>query len=169
MCIIIDTNVLPSVFKQDSAKHSQFKPVRDWIIDGKGKVIFGGTKYLAEIKESYLSVFLQLKKAGKAIFVKNALVDAEQKKVANMIVHIDFDDPHLVALLRVSGCKLICSLDARAFPFFQSPIFFTPVANRPKIYKSLRNANLLCDKHIADVCKPCMQTTNLQKKIMGEI
>lgn len=169
MCIIVDTNVLPNVFKQSSVNHAQFKPVRDWILEGKGKVVFGGTKYLGEIKGTYLSFFLQLKKAGKAVYVNTALVDAEQQAVEQLIVHPDFDDPHLVGLLRVSGCKLICSLDSRAFPFFRHTLFFSPAANKPRIYSSLNNARLLCDKHIADLCKPCTMTTNQQKKIIGQI
>lgn len=168
MCIIVDTNVLPSVFKQSSSNHSQFKPVRDWIIDGKGKIVFGGTKYINEIKGTYLAFFLQLKKAGKAVSIPSDLVDAEQLVVGSMIVHPDFDDQHLVGLLRVSGCKLICSLDSRAFPYFRHTLFFSPASNRPRIYSTLTNSSLLCDRHIADVCKPCAPTTKQQKSIIGE-
>ncbi|OJU75640.1 MAG: hypothetical protein BGO09_06515 [Bacteroidetes bacterium 47-18] len=169
MCIVVDTNVLSSVFVSSSANHSEFKPVKDWIIEGKGKVVFGGTKYLDEIKKKYLSLFTQLKKAGKAISVSSNLVDAEQATVAAMITHPDFDDPHLVGLLRVSGCKLVCSLDSRAYPFFRHNLFFSPAAKRPKIYSGLSNATLLVDRHIADICKPCTPTTNQQRQIMGEI
>lgn len=168
MCIIVDTNVLANVFKQSSANYSHFKPVRDWVIEGKGKIVFGGTKYIEEIKKDYLKFFVQLKKAGKAVFIPSNKVDAEQLIVEGMIVHPDFDDPHLVALLRVSGCKLICSLDARAFPYFQHSLFFTPAANRPRIYSSLSNSSLLCDRYIANVCKPCAPTTNQQKAMIGD-
>lgn len=169
MCIVVDTNVLASVFKTSTANHAQFKPVRDWILDGKGKIVFGGSKYLDEIKGSYLSFFLQLKKAGKAVFVGTDLVDIEHQKVQQMIVHPDFDDPHLVGLLRVSGCKLICSLDSRAFPFFQHSLFFKPATSKPRIYSKLSNSNLLCDKYIADLCRPCLATTKHQKQLIGKI
>lgn len=85
-----------------------------------------------------------------------------------MIVHPDFDDPHLVGLLRVSGCKLICSLDSRAFPYFRHSLFFNPASNRPRIYSTLSNSSLLCDRQIADVCKPCAPTTKKQKSIFGD-
>lgn len=163
MCIVIDTNVLPSVFKVDSTNHAQFKPVKDWIIKGKGKVVFGGSKYLAEIKEKYLVLFSELKKAGKAIYIPNDIVDKQEEIVNAMIVHPDFDDPHLVALLRVSKCKLICSLDKRAFPYFRHSQFFRLAADRPRIYSSITNASLLCDRHIADICKPCIQLTKQQR------
>src|ERR1700761_3815646 len=105
MCIVIDTNTLHHVFKESSINHAQFKPIRDWIIDGKGKVVFGGSKYLGEIEGKYLNFFMQLKTAGKAIFVPNELVNNETQIVSNLITHPDFDDQHLVGLLRVSKCK----------------------------------------------------------------
>ncbi|MFN9109065.1 MAG: hypothetical protein ACK5XN_03160 [Bacteroidota bacterium] len=167
MCIIVDTNVLASVFKQNASNHSQFKPILDWIVYGKGKLVFGGTQYINEIKGSYLELFLQLKKAGKAVFIPTDLVDAEQLVVDGMIADPDFDDPHLVGLLRVSGCKLICSLDSRAFPFFRHALFFTPASSRPRIYSQLSNSSLLRDRYIAEVCKPCAPTTNQQRAIVG--
>lgn len=169
MCIIIDTNTLASVFKKNSANHEEFKPVLDWIIDGKGIVIFGGTKYLEEIKKNYLNIFIELKKAKKAILIDNSIVDDETLKASNKIVHNDFDDQHLVGLLISSKCKLICSLDARAFPYFRHSTFFSPAKNKPRIYSSSTNSNLLCDRHIAELCKPCSNTTNAQKKLITQI
>lgn len=167
MCIIIDTNTLCSVFVENSINHNQFKPVKDWIIEGKGKIVFGGTKYTSEIKGKYLSFFLELKKVGKAIHIDTAKVDAEQQIVDKLITHPNFDDSHLVGLLRVSKCKLICSLDSKAFPFFRHTLFFTPAINKPRIYSSLSNKSLLCDNFIADICKPCIKTTTQQKKQIG--
>ncbi len=169
MCIVIDTNTLASVFKRDSANHQEFKPVLDWIITGKGKIVFGGSKYISELKGNYLSLFTQFKKAGKAINISSDIIDAEEANVTNQISHPDFDDQHLVSLLKVSGCKLICSLDSRAYPYFRHQLFFNPAANRPRIYCSSGNASLLCDRHIADVCKPCTPTTNEQKNIIGRL
>src|ERR1017187_6880909 len=108
MCIIIDTNTLASVFKQNSANHAQFKPVFDWIVEGKGKVVLGGSKYASELGK-YRRFFSLLEKVGKAVSISNESVDKEQVIVSEMIVHHDFDDQHLVGLLRVSKCKLICS------------------------------------------------------------
>lgn len=169
MCIVIDTNVIASVFKSSSANHAQFKPVKDWIIEGKGQIVFGGTKYIQEIKGNYLALFNQLKIAKKAVYVKNDLVDTEQSIVDKMLAHKDFDDQHLVGLLRVTKCKLICSLDSKAYPFFRHNLFFTPAASRPKIYSSVTNTNLLCDNNIAAICKPCSATTNSQKSIIGKV
>ena len=49
MCVIVDTNCLASVFERKSEKHPQFAPVLEWIIFGKGKLIYGGSKYIGEL------------------------------------------------------------------------------------------------------------------------
>ena len=69
MCIIIDTNALASVFDVDSSNHENFKPVYDWIFNNKGKVVYGGTKYKEELKNSYryLKLFGQLSRIRKTI------------------------------------------------------------------------------------------------------
>lgn len=169
MCIIIDTNTLSCVFDSTNKDHDNFKPVLDWIYNGKGIIIFGGTKYLDEIKVNYLNLFLQFKKARKAIFVDNIQVDRETDSCSAAIVHKDFDDQHLVGLLKVSGCKLICSGDARAFRYFTHNTFFSPSSKKPKIYSSRVNLDLLVDTNIADVCKPCQHTTNAQRTLMTSL
>jgi len=152
MCIIIDTNTLPSVFDNKTLNHAEFKPVYDWINNGRGKVVYGGTKYVSEIGK-YLGLFIELRKENRAVYINDIKVDNEEVSVSHQIQHVDFDDQHLVSLLRVSGCKLMCSLDRRAYRFFKHPDFFYPASKRPKIYRGFGNRNLLNDNNIADVCK----------------
>ncbi len=47
MCIIIDANALPSVLKREP----ELCPVFNWINEGKGKIVYGGTKYKEELKK----------------------------------------------------------------------------------------------------------------------
>jgi predicted nucleic acid-binding protein len=166
MCIVVDTNTLASVFDEKSANHAEFKPVFDWIKNGKGKIVYGGTKYISELaKTKYLALFTEYNRAKKAILVKGD-IDEEAIAVSAMIQHPDFDDQHLVALLRVSGCKLICSLDGRAYPYFRHSLFFNPAGKKPKIYSGIRNKDLLNDRNIAEVCESKMRTTNEQRKML---
>lgn len=164
MCIVIDTNVLNEVFDPKNINHLDFKPVSDWIIEGKGKVIYGGSKYLDEIGYKYLKFFKLLNDANKACLIKNDIIDSKTNEVSKIIQHVNFDDQHLVSLLIVSGCKLIASNDKRAYPFFRHINFFSPAIKKPKIYSGKRNMSLLCDKNIADCCKPTGKTTNAQLK-----
>lgn len=168
MCIVIDTNCLNRVFDTENPEHDEYKPIYDWIYSGKGKILYGGSKYLKELNK-YLKLFKEFKTIGKAIYVDCNLVDKETRKVSSLVQHNDFDDQHLVGLLKVSKCKLICSMDSRAYQFFQSSTFFSPASSRPKIYKSSRQANLLCDSNISDICKPCRAIKNKEKKLLPKI
>lgn len=168
MCIIIDTNVLSNVLDKKNQFHNDFNEVYDWIFNGKGKIIYGGTKYLKEISK-YSILFGELKKIGKAISIPNNLVDNEEVAISLLVIHPDFDDQHLVALLRISKCKVICSLDSRAYPYFRHNIFFNPASNKPKIFSGNRNKSLLCDRNFCESCKPMSVTNNKQKEIINTL
>ena len=152
MCIVIDTNTLPAVFNADSINHADFLPVLEWIQNGNGKVVYGGTKYQNELK-NYLRLFIELRNRGKGVYIDCDLVDAKATEISKVIVDPDFDDQHIVALLIISGCKLICSLDKRAHRYFKHSKFFSPARNRPKIYKNIHHRSLLNNRNIANVCK----------------
>jgi hypothetical protein len=117
MCIVIDANVFGEVFNTNSALHCEFKPVLDWITKKGGCAVFGGTKYKKELAGSprYLGMFLQLKKAGRAVEIKQDLVDAREAELISSNHDSDCDDQHLIAILCVSGCMLVCSQDKRAY------------------------------------------------------
>jgi hypothetical protein len=164
MCIVIDINTLSSVFDSSSLQHYEFKPVFDWIYNGKGKIVYGGTKYITELSRTkYLNLFIQFRSAGKAIPIDNNLVDRETEKVEALVKHDNFNDQHLVGLLIVSGCLLISSLDKKSYPYITNKGFYQAPLKRPKIYSSRRNANLLTDINIAEICRPCTKTTREQK------
>lgn len=168
MCIIIDTNTLASVFKSDSQNHEEYKPVFDWIYSGNGTIVYGGSKYISEIGK-FAGVFLEFRKSNKAIRIENQLVDDQEDRVSKEIEDPDFDDQHLVALLIISGCKLICSYDKRAHPFFKHKKFFPSDEKRPRIYSNKNNKDLLTRRYIADICKPCSSLTKDQKKLLGKV
>jgi hypothetical protein len=160
MCIIVDINTFASVFNKSSMHHAEFSPVMDWVLYGNGTLIYGGTKYFKEIANTkYLPLFLELNKKQKAKNIDRSKVDEKEFWAAGKVKDRDFDDQHLVALLLVSGCKLICSLDKRAYPYFRHHLFFSPAWRKPKIYSRKENAHLLTDKNIAEVCKPGSKLT----------
>lgn len=68
MCIILDINILSSVFSQAAMKHREFEPVLKWITEGHGRVVYGGTKYKKELgKTPYLKIFSLLNIYNRAI------------------------------------------------------------------------------------------------------
>lgn len=167
MCVVLDINVLQSVFEESAQLHHEFKPVFEWICKGKGKIVYGGTQYIGELPAKYFNLFAQFRTARKAILVDSQRVDQKAEEVSKMIVHRDFDDQHIVGLLQVSGCKIIVSLDERAYPFFRHSLFFSPASRKPKIYKGRRNAQLLSDNNVASICLPCRMTTREQRLQLG--
>lgn len=163
MCIIIDTNTLASVFKTRSADHREFAPVLNWVINGRGMLIYGGSTYLREI-EGYLDIFSELSKMRKAINIDIEKVNDKEDWAAAQIQHPDYDDPHIVALLMVSGCKLVCTKDHRSVPYLTHRLFFPRASKRPRIYSRRRNANLLVDENLTSLCRPGIKLSSTQKK-----
>lgn len=157
MCIIIDTNTFKSVFDEESAKHDEFKPVYDWILEGEGKIVYGGTKYKEELKKVYriVKVFGQFARMRKVIPIDDGEVDNYQKVLEELENHRDFDDPHLVSICYISKCRLVCTDEKRALPFIARKDFYPNNSPRPKIYTGKRNADLLCRKNMAEICMPC--------------
>jgi predicted nucleic acid-binding protein len=168
MCIIVDTNSLHNVFDKTSQRHFDFKPIWDWIWTGKGKFITGGGQYKREIPPKYYRILNDLRIVNKVVRASDHEVDSKTAWVKEQIEDQDFDDPHIIALLIVSGAKLICSLDERAYPYLKDNRFFKKAADRPKIYSRLGNEDLLVDENIAEICKPSQRlTVGQQKKIQN--
>ena len=166
MCIIVDTNTLANVFDKKSANHKEFKPVLDWVVDGKGVFVYGGSKYIREIGRKYLNFIGELRKVRKALKIDQSAVDAKEIWAAQQVQHPDFDDQHLVGLLLVSGCKLICSLDSRAYAYFTHNSFFPRASKKPKIYSRKNNSVLLINANMADICRPGYKLTVTQKQTL---
>ncbi|MBN3816286.1 hypothetical protein G3N57_06500 [Paraburkholderia sp. Se-20369] len=59
----------------------------------------------------------------------------------------------MVALVRLSGCRLICIRDRRAHRFLRRLAFYTTGRQRPRLYTRAKNATLLCNNNIAPCCK----------------
>ena len=157
MCVIVDTNCFANVFDPNSAKFEEFKPVLDWVLEGKGKFIYGGTKYIEELKKArkFLKFFNVLKsKTNKVVVVDKERVDKEQERISQIITDKDFDDPHLPAIAIVARCQIICSVDTRSVRFVTLPNLYPKGVKIPRYYTGLRNKNLLSDNYIDDRYKP---------------
>lgn len=162
MCLVIDMNTIPKVFNPSLDGHEKYKPILDWVINGRGKMVCGGSKYWEEFKliGKYVRLFNQLNKAGKVVKIDDEAVDEKKDELMRLCNDPDFDDPHIVALLIVSGCKVISSEDARSYPYIKRKEWYPKGRDTPRIYKSssFNNASsILCDGNLADVCLPCLK------------
>ncbi len=153
MCIVIDTNSLASVFNKDCADHVDFQPVFDWILTGKGIIVYGGSTYITELQNTstYLRLIIDLEKARKVAHINDDLIDQEEIRISKISKKQKFNDKHLVAIISVSRCRLICSKDMESFPFILDKKFYPKKCKVPKIYSRKANSRLLTKVNIVDL------------------
>lgn len=156
MCVVADPPTFIPMFKSADPEHQKFKPVIDWVMAGPGKFVMGGSKYNEELRaiRSILSHLSELEKMGKIIRKPEADVDEEESLVKVIEPDRDFDDPHLVALIRLTGCRLICVRDPRSHKFLLATYLYRSSKDRPKLYTGAkRNSTLLITKNIGACCR----------------
>lgn len=173
MCIVLDINAFSSVFSPSSKDSKAFQPVRDWLLLGPGKLVYGGNKYkgeLANVRKATKIVNI-LSAAGKTINLqsKTDLINQREAELNNLRLK-DFDDAHLVALLDVSGCRVICTYDKRAHKFIKEPSLYK--SNKPPVIygnESLGNANkILSVKNIPKKYKPVSKLSKDRQQKLEE-
>lgn len=145
MCIVVDINALPSVFNEQCDKYSDFCHVKTWIEEGKGVLVFGGTRYKTELAKAfrYLKLIRTMKDGGRAVAIRDDAVDMLEKSIIRKTAGKDCDDQHLIALLGASRCPLFCSSDRRANKYVKDKNLYPKGMVRVKVYSSAKNANLL--------------------------
>jgi hypothetical protein len=142
MPIIVDINIAHKVFKVGDP---DFGVVNQGLFNtGKGikvRLVYGG-KLKREYERSHaiLNVVIELDRAGKASVVPDRDVDREETLVSTMDVCVS-DDPHIIALARVSGVRLLCSHDTDLHTDFTNKILLNNP--RGKVYQCSKHAHLL--------------------------
>ena len=171
MCLILDTNAFHCFFDPKNQDHNEFKPAMEWVYYGKGKLVYGGSKYKEELKKAakYIKHFASLKRAGKIVLLSDKLVDEAEKKIKELEQSKDFDDPHLLAIVSTSNCKIVCTSEKRAIPFIKNAKLYVNGAKKAKIYGSSKNKSLLTDSNIANICKPCKKLNKSQAEAIQPI
>ncbi|WP_405567189.1 hypothetical protein [Polaribacter sp. Asnod6-C07] len=156
MAVIIDANCIANVFSKSNEKHSEFEPIFEWIVRGKGIMIIGGSKYQSELKKlnKYNTIIRFLREVGKVYSGDKAKIDEHQLGIEELRDNEDFDDPHLPAIIIDTRCRIICSEDTRSIPYVTDSKYYPKGIKTPVYYTSSRNKNLLCDKYVDDSLKP---------------
>jgi hypothetical protein len=140
MCIIIDASVA-GIFMSRAAEHTRnTKPVHDWL-DSGGRIVYGGKnrEELAQVID--VMVYIQeLRKAGKASPIPDEQVNRDEETVRKMDI-VRSDDPHVLALARVSHARLLFANDQLLEDDFGN----TQIVPRPKgkVYKRYDHRALL--------------------------
>lgn len=153
MCLVIDANALSKVFDSSNSEHARFKPVAVWVTTGTGSVVWGGSKYIKELgKGRYLRFFGELTKANRAVMVDTAAVDERARRLRAKVPDKEFNDPHIVALVGVSRCCLVCTDDTESLPYLRRNDLYPDGVRAPHIYRQLKDAKHCSSRLIVDIC-----------------
>jgi predicted nucleic acid-binding protein len=135
--MLVDANLIPVVFNSGNENHKKYRPVLNWLVTGRAKLVIGGGYYykkeIREALKSYLPVFKELSRLNKTHYVKDEIVDPLTDEIKRQESNPDFDDPHIIALLRASTAKILCSEDERSFKFVKDRKFYPKNLETPKI------------------------------------
>lgn len=155
MCCIIDTNCFTKVFNPNDAEHERFRHIFKWVTEGGGSMIYGGTTYNREVVDKmrkFGRLLADLKRKRRLVKLDDAKVDAVEDRLKNLIQHKDFDDPHLVAMVTVSKCRVVATGDTRCLPFLRNRKLYPRGMKVPEVYSTENHAGLCCDKYLSNVC-----------------
>lgn len=171
MCLVIDINVIGSVLNPKAEHHSDFEPILYWITHGKGKIIWGGTKYKNELKGGkYLGLLNDLGKKRKTVKIDQEKVDEIETRLKNECRGSEFkgfNDHHIVALIIASKCKLICTGDFESDHFLKNRSLYPDDVGVPSIYKNISHRHLIADDKIVKQCLPETILTKEERNSLG--
>ena len=139
MCVIIDANVAAEVFA--IPVHDDYAPLWKWIKHKDGRIVYGGRNRTELAKLNNVRGRLKtLWSAGRALAEDDGIVDEEEKTVVKKN-ECRSDDPHVIALARVSGARVLCTNDRDLQTDFKDRNLVQ--APRGKIYKNANHAHVL--------------------------
>lgn len=143
MCLIIDVNIAPKVLLP--IDDADFKHVQERLFAMHGltaTLVYGGyLKVEYERIQSIWPFLRRLDQMGRVRIIDSSLVEAEQEQVLALGLCCS-DDPHIIALARVSDVRLLCSDDADLAKDFTNVSLIEP---RGKVYKKAAHRHLIAE------------------------
>ena len=139
MCIIVDANKM-GTFLADPASEDA-APIRHWLERGSGTLVYSTDgRFAREMSEKGKEKLLGYVRAGRARHVPAAdFHDDEQRLNKNKTLRSD--DPHVLALARFSGARVLFTADGDLKDDFKNKhLIDNP---RGKIYSGQGNVSLL--------------------------
>ena len=140
MCIIIDANRM-GIFLSEPP-NADAAPIHDWLMKKGGRIIYStGGKFAKEISRRARERLTAYVRSGMAI-----QVDAQKfrRDESSLAPDVRSDDPHVLALARASGARLLYTDDAALMDDFTDKRFID--GPRGKVYKYAAHAKRLLTK-----------------------
>lgn len=147
MCVIVDNCVVRRVLVVEA--DSDFEPVRKALLAGRNVLRYGGCltkEYTANQDVRRMLVIGD--QAGWARKVPDKEVHAETKRLEREGI-CRSDDHHVIALGRISGARLLCSIDAELTADFKDGRLISKP--RGKVYR-YRSHRRVLDRN----CRTCL-------------
>ena len=101
----------------------------------------------------FLTVVGNYERQNRLVKLPKERVDSLMHEIKRKHVHKDFDDPHLVAMVIISKCRVVCTNDDRAVPFLTDKRLYPRRFKLPHIFKNEGSASLCCNENIVPVCR----------------
>ncbi len=139
MCIIVDTNKLGDLLADPASEDSG--PIRDWLNRGKGSIVYSTDgRFAKEIRGRARAKLAVYEQAGRATKIPGSRFADDERNLKTR-ANLRSDDPHVLALARAAGVRLLYTADRDLISDFTD----RRVIDRPrgKVYSGARNAALL--------------------------
>lgn len=137
MCIIVDANRL-GMFLADG-EDADAGPIHAWLRRGKGVVVYStGRAFAKELGRRARDRLAQYVRAGMAVRVSE---ERFREDLRFLRTRIRSDDPHVLALARASGARILYTADRRLMDDFKDKRFIDEP--RGKVYTGAANASSL--------------------------
>ena len=139
MCIIVDANKM-GTFLADPIR-DEVAPIHQWLEKKSGTLVYStGGKFALEVGETSKQKLASYMRAGRAKLVDATDFEADERHL-NDIAVLRSDDPHVLALARFSGARVLYTADRDLKDDFKDKrIIDSP---RGKIYSRQQHASLL--------------------------
>ena len=139
MCIIVDTNKLGAFLADPPDDDS--RPIHKWLDRGVGSIVYStGGRFAKEIQDRAKTKLENYVRAGRAKLIPGNLFAGDERNL-NARADLRSDDPHVLALARAAGVRLLYTADRNLISDFKDRSFID--RPRGKVYSGVRNANLL--------------------------
>ena len=146
---IIDTNVVSKVLLPD--RDPAFEPVRKKLLCGEMKLAYGGRLRREYVRINRIrSALKRLDQNGFAILYPDGEVDKEARRVRTTC-DCKSNDHHVLALARISGARLLCTLDrALTEDFTDKSLVDKP---RGRVYKRASKSHIRLLEEYSQLCR----------------
>ena len=139
MCIIVDANKLGNFLAEPA--NDDAAPIREWLDRGEGSIFYStGGKFTKEIGKEAKIRLQNYSRNGKAKLFPASKFEQDLRDLQAQ-GGLRSNDPHILALARASGARLLYTGDQDLIEDFKNKRFIDQP--RGKIYSGAANANLL--------------------------